>query len=142
MNYFENQRTLGKLYELTVEEVRSDNGLSRAEFDVLMFLANNPQYKTAASIVKTRRLAKSQVSAAVDELASKGLITTKKLKENKKNVILNLTEKGILTAKEGKLAQKSFFDKITEGFTERDLVCFKGYIDKILSNAKKGLSEI
>ena len=48
--------------------------LSAAEADILMFLANNPQYDTAADVSKIRRILKSQVSVSVKSLCEKGLL--------------------------------------------------------------------
>ena len=56
------------LYERTVMPVCRAFGLTYMEFTVLMFLVNNPQYDTAAQIVKIRRLAKSHVSISVKGL--------------------------------------------------------------------------
>lgn len=68
MNFFENQKTFSALYAALTEGVRKKYALTRADFDVLMFLYNNPQYDTAAQVVKYRRLVKSQVSVSVAEL--------------------------------------------------------------------------
>ena len=49
--------------------------LTAAETDILMFLANNPQYDTAADISRIRRIPKSQVSVSVKSLCEKGILT-------------------------------------------------------------------
>ena len=56
------------LYERTVMPVCRKFGLTYMEFTVLMFLQNNPQYDTAAQIVKIRRLTKSHVSVTLKSL--------------------------------------------------------------------------
>ena len=44
------------------------------EYDILMFLHNNPQHNTAAEIVKVRKSTKSHVSISLKNLESKGLV--------------------------------------------------------------------
>ena len=44
------------------------------EYDILMFLHNNPQHNTAADIVKIRKSTKSHVSTSLKNLENKGLV--------------------------------------------------------------------
>ena len=41
---------------------------------ILMFLHNNPQYNTAADIVKVRKSTKSHVSTSLKDLEGKGMV--------------------------------------------------------------------
>ena len=57
-----------KLYGRMLEPVCRLYVLTRMELDILLFLANNPGYDTAADMVERRQLAKSQVSSSVAQL--------------------------------------------------------------------------
>ena len=71
-------------YSVYRKRIMSKFSLSAAETDIIMFLANNPGYDTAADISKVRRILKSQVSLSVKSLCEKGLLTgTYKAKRNK-----------------------------------------------------------
>ena len=54
------------------------------EYDILMFLHNNPQHNTAAEIVKVRKSTKSHVSSSLKNLESRGLIERIQSADNKK----------------------------------------------------------
>ena len=63
-----------KLYDDILQPVGEKYHLTRAELDILLFLANNPQYDRAADIIEVRKVAKSHVSASVKELLAKGYL--------------------------------------------------------------------
>lgn len=62
------------------------------EYDILMFLYNNPQYNTAADIVKIRKSTKSHVSTSLKFLEEKGLIEKKQSEEIKKHIEIFLLD--------------------------------------------------
>ena len=59
---------MAKEYEPFRRRIMERFSLSAAEVDVLMFLANNPEYSTAAQVSKIRMIPKSHVSLAVNSL--------------------------------------------------------------------------
>ena len=65
LELFELRQAVTQLYESCLMEAQTQTGLSRGELDVLLFLANHPEYDTATDVVKIRRLSKSHVSATV-----------------------------------------------------------------------------
>ena len=48
--------------------------LPQTAFDILMFLSNNPQYKTARDIVEVRKIKANLVSINVDMLEKEGYL--------------------------------------------------------------------
>ena len=48
--------------------------LPQTAFDILMFLANNPDYKTARDIVEIRQIKANLVSVNVDKLVQEGYL--------------------------------------------------------------------
>lgn len=58
MVFWENQKVVLAYYAQCVKPVCEAHGLTRMEFDILLFLANNPAYDTAADIVRIRMLTK------------------------------------------------------------------------------------
>ena len=77
-------------YSVYRKRIMAKFSLSAAETDIIMFLANNPGYDTAADISKVRRILKSQVSVSVKSLCEKGLLTGTYKDGNKKSVHLSL----------------------------------------------------
>ena len=54
MYFWDKHKTITSYYELLSGEVCDRYELTQMEYDILMFLHNNPQHNTAADIVKVR----------------------------------------------------------------------------------------
>lgn len=106
-----------------------------------MFLANNPDYDTAADISKVRRILKSQVSVSVKSLCEKGLLTGTYKDGNKKSVHLSLTEKAKPVVTYGKKEQSDFAAVLFDGFTDDEIAAFERYHIKILDNISRKRSD-
>ena len=93
-------QTFQSYYELLSGEVCDRYELTQMEYDILMFLHNNPQHNTAADIVKIRKSTKSHVSTSLKNLENKGLVERIQSKDNKKHIeiVLCLSQKYILTS--------------------------------------------
>lgn len=81
-------------YSVYRKRIMAKFSLSAAETDIIMFLANNPGYDTAADISKVRRILKSQVSVSVKSLCEKGLLTGTYKDGNKKKRASFTDDKG------------------------------------------------
>ena len=114
---------------------------SAAETDIIMFLANNPGYDTAADISKVRRILKSQVSVSVKSLCEKGLMTGTYKDGNKKSVHLSLTAKAKPVVAYGKKEQSDFAAVLFDGFTDEEIAAFERYHIKILDNINRKRSD-
>ena len=80
------------------------------EYDILMFLYNNPSYRTAADIVRIRKSTKSHVSSALKVLEDRGLITRKTDEQNRKHVEIHQQDSANEIIQDGIRAQKQFAD--------------------------------
>ena len=86
MYFWDKHKTITSYYELLSGKVCDKYELTQMEYDILMFLHNNPQNNTAAEIVKIRKSTKSHVSTSLKNLENKKLIERKQSEENKKHV--------------------------------------------------------
>ena len=68
MYFWDKHKTITSYYELLSGEVCDRYELTQMEYDILMFLHNNPQHNTAADIVKIRKSTKSHVSTSLKNL--------------------------------------------------------------------------
>lgn len=62
-------------YTGLIDPVCKKYGLTQMEFNILLFLANNPECDTAAQIIRKRAFTKSHVSMSVRSLEERGLLT-------------------------------------------------------------------
>lgn len=134
---FENIFFGKNLYERTVMLVCREFGLTYMEFTVLMFLNNNPQYDTAAQIVKVRRLTKSHVSVSLKSLQERGLVAGVYFTGNQKTLHLHLTEAAKPVVEAGLAAQKKFGDTLIQGFTPEEIELFKNFVERLNENMKR-----
>lgn len=141
MMFWEKQKSFIALYESETRFVCEKYGLTRIEYDIVMFLHNNPQYKTAADIVKMRRLAKSHVSLGVSLLERKGIISKHCYEGNRKSVILTITDLAKNLIEDGENAQKSFARKIFEGFSENEMKFCRKMLFRMYENASIALTQ-
>ena len=117
MYFWDKHKTIISYYELLSGAVCDRYELTQMEYDILMFLHNNPQNNTAAEIVKIRKSTKSHVSTSLKTLENKGLVEA------------------------GLNAQKEFAKNVLSGMTEEEKhMCMKVF-DKICNNAEKCLRE-
>ena len=135
MNYWDRLRAFSVLYEKVTEPVRERYHLTRMEFDILMFLHNNPLYTTASDIVRVRRLTKSHVSASAASLEEKGLLEGRYAEGNRKSIRLRLTPAAAEIVTEGKKAQADYGEALLRGFTEAEREQFKAMFLRTCANA-------
>ena len=63
-----------KYHAARFEAASGQYGRNQLEIDILLFLHNNPDCRTASDICRYRGLAKSNVSAAVEQLRARGVV--------------------------------------------------------------------
>ena len=73
-----------KYYTAQFEAASAAYGLNQLEIDILLFLHNNPECHTAGDICRYRGLAKSNVSAAVERLRARGVLTVCPAPDNRR----------------------------------------------------------
>ena len=101
MYFWDKHKTITSYYELLSGEVCDRYELTQMEYDILMFLHNNPQHNTAADIVKIRKSTKSHVSTSLKNLENKGLVERIQSKDNKKHIEIVLLDKAEIIVKAG-----------------------------------------
>ena len=79
-----------KYYTAQFEAASAAYGLNQLEIDILLFLHNNPECHTAGDICRYRGLAKSNVSAAVERLRARGVLTVSPAQDNRRQRLLGL----------------------------------------------------
>ncbi len=140
MIFWERQKVLSSLYTKLTKPICDKYGLSQIEYDIVMFLHNNPQYKTASDIVKIRKLTKSHVTLGITLLEKKGYIAKLFSDENKKNVILTITDKAKNIIADGEKAQMLYGQIIFNGFSEKEIDFCRDLFSRIYDNANNFLT--
>ena len=116
MIFWDNIKSFSTLYEKLSEPVREQHHLTQMEFDILMFLHNDPQYCTASDIVRIRRITKSHVSASVSSLVEKGLLERSHTEKDRKSIRLKLTPAAAEIVSAGTAVQTAYSEILSKGF--------------------------
>ena len=139
MYFGDKHKTITSYYELLSSRICDQYGLTQMEYDILMFLHNNPQHNTAAEIVKIRKSTKSHVSTSLKKLENKGFIERIQSEDNKKHIVIVLLDKAELIVEAGINVQKQFAQNVLSGLTEEEThMCIKVF-NKICNNAEEYL---
>lgn len=141
MYFWDKHKTITSYYELLSGRVCDRYGLTQMEYDILMFLHNNPQHNTAAEIVKVRKSTKSHVSISLKNLENKGLVERIQSETNKKHIEIVLLDKAELIVEAGINAQKEFAQDVLSGLTEEEKRICINVFNKICNNAEEHLKE-
>lgn len=110
------------------------------EYDILMFLYNNPEYNTAADIVRIRKSTKSHVSTSLKVLEDRGFIERRIDKDNKKHVTIHLPQLANEVIEDGIWAQKEFAQDMFDGLSEKEIRSFMNVFQKVYDNAERMIS--
>ena len=141
MYFWDKHKTITSYYELLSGRVCDQYGLTQMEYDILMFLHNNPQHNTVAEIVKVRKSTKSHVSISLKNLENKGLVERIQSETNKKHIEIVLLDKAELIVEAGINAQKEFAQDVLSGLTEEEKRMCINVFNKICNNAEEHLKE-
>lgn len=139
MNFWDHHKAITCYYELLMSSVCQKYQLRQMEYDILMFLYHNPQYHTAADIVRVRNSTKSHVSTSLKVLEERGLIEKKVADGNKKHIDVYLSASAQPIIAEGLEAQRQFARDMLQGLSEPQISACKQAFQKICDNAEECL---
>ena len=102
----------GKFYACQFTPLLERTGLTMREVHVLLFLANNPAYQTAADIVEVRKIKANLVSVNVDKLVRDGYLTRESMPGDRRKTRLLCTEKAQPVIMQGRQLQSAFLQRL------------------------------
>ena len=126
------------LYDKVSLPVRDKFGLTFMEFIVIMFLANNREYKKASDIVEVLGIAKSHVSMTILSLEERCLLERTMDPCDKRSSILELKNTEAIV-EEGRKAQNRFMEILLDGLDEKELMDTKKSFEKIEENIMRNV---
>ena len=128
-------------YSVMCKPLCQEMKLPQTAFDILMFLSNNPQYKTARDIVEVRKIKANLVSINVDKLVKEGYLERREVTGDRRKTELVCTSQADSIIEKGRLVQKDFkdilFNNMEDSMKE---ILFKGMeimennLDRILED--------
>ena len=105
-------RKLALAYTAVCKPLCQTLKLPQTAFDILLFLANNPAYQTAADIVEVRKIKANLVSVNVDKLVRDGYLTRESMPGDRRKTRLLCTEKAQPVIMQGRQLQSAFMQRL------------------------------
>ena len=130
-----------KAYETFCQPVCKKFQLNQTSFDVLMFLANNPEFTTARDIVEIRKLKANLVSVNVDRLVREGYLVRQEVAGDRRKTKLLCTSKADEIITQGRKLQQDFVALLFEGIDEETRDILLGSMTKMEENLDYILEE-
>ena len=99
-------------YGAVCKPLRQELDLPQTALDILLFLGNNPEYKTARDIVEVRHIKANLVSIHVDRLVREGYLLRRPVEGDRRKTELCLTDRAEPVVARGREVQARFFDRL------------------------------
>ena len=115
---FEFAEKISRTYSDECRPLCHELKLPQTAFDIIMFLANNPEYKTARDIVEIRKIKANLVSVNVDKLVNEGYLERKPVENDRRKTELVCTKKAETVIERGRRIQQQFTADLFAGIDE------------------------
>ena len=116
-------------------------GLTQTAFDILLFLANNPSYRTARDIVEVRHIKANLVSVNVDKLVQEGYLERYAVASDRRKTKLLCTGKADPIIRKGRVVQNAFFKRLLDHVEPADQEVFFRTMELIGKNLDEIIKE-
>lgn len=124
-------------YKAAQKKVCKAWNVPEVSLDILLFLANNPEYTTARDIVEVRSIKANLVSQHVDRMVREGYLCRKEVQGDRRKRDLSLTEKAMPIIEAGRRMQTDFFETLFHGISEEEKRAFFETMDIMSRNMDK-----
>lgn len=108
--------------------------LPQTALDILLFLVNNPEYKTASDIVEVRKLKANLVSVNVDRLVQEGYLRREAVAGDRRKTLLIGTEKARSVVERGREVQIRFLERLLDHTDEAQRAAFFATLETMSKN--------
>ena len=138
---------LGRLYilqqylEECISPVCREYNINSTEMTVLLFVHNNPDKNTARDVIEYSRLAKANVSKAVEHLMRRGLLVRVRDAQDRRLMHLSLTETAERIMPDLHAAAETYLRGIFADFSPEELRAYNQFNARIGKNAENRLSK-
>ena len=131
------QKQVLNAYDACIAAAAQRTGLTKAEADVMLFLANNPQHTAARDVVRYRGFSKTYVSRAVEQLAARGMLVVEPSPADRRLQNLHLTAAAAEPVRRLRRVQLDFFARLNEDLPPEDVAAAQRLLRRIDANLRQ-----
>jgi MarR family transcriptional regulator for hemolysin len=138
---------LGKMYVMDqyrqecIAPACKEYHLTSTEVTVLLFLYNNPEKNTATDIIKFSRMAKANISKAVEHMIRRDLLVRTRDAQDRRVVHLCLTETALCMMPDLLGAAEQYLRGIFADFSPEEMHAFSEFNTRMAANAESRLQK-
>ena len=129
-------------YSAAMQPLSREFAIPQTAAEILLFLANNPENRTAKDICAMRRLKPGIVSLHVDTLVTLGFLERKSVLGDRRKLRLEPTEKASSIIARGRKMQERFAQTLAQGLSAEELSCFARCMETISQNLERAATGI
>ena len=130
-------RNILQAYSTKCKPLCKEIGMPQTAFDILMFLANNPEFDTARDIVETRYIKSNLVSVNLESLVREGYLKREKCTGDRRKTRLVCTQKAWPVVERGRRLQEDFNGELFKNVDDRLKVDFFRVLNIMENNLKE-----
>ena len=131
---FSHANKMTQAYHVMLAPLCKETDLPPLALDILLFLANNPEYSTAKDICRMRGHKSGIVSVHVERLVHDGLLERREMPGDRRQTKLVCTEKAQDLIGRGREIQWQFGRRLLAGISEEDQAVMRRCFDMIDAN--------
>lgn len=124
-------------YQHYCQSVMQDWDVNATSFQIIMFLANNPQYNTARDLCRMRGIKTGIASVSIEQLIQRGYLERKTDSADRRIQRLFVTESAAGLVKRGREVQREFFSLVADCLTEKELETYLRLQEKIMTRVEQ-----
>ena len=124
-------------YSAAMQPLSREFAIPQTAAEILLFLANNPENRTAKDICTMRQLKPGIVSLHVDTLVTLGFLERKSVPGDRRKLHLEPTEKASSIIARGRQMQERFAQTLAQGLSPEELSCFARCMETISQNLER-----
>ena len=124
-------------YEHYCKPLCREIAMPQMAFDILMFLANNPDACTAKDISRHRGFKENILSVNINKLVNEGYLERFAVEGDRRKVRLECTQKAQPIIERGRRLQERFSLEIKRGITEEEFETCQRCLDIVGQNARR-----
>lgn len=132
--FFEHANKMMDAYAVTLQPLCDQAGMPLMALDILLFLANNPDYSTAREICRIRGFKPGIVSFHVERLVGEGLLRREAVPGDRRKARLVCTQAAAELIEQGRARQRSFAQRLMAGLSDAELTALRHCMDVIDKN--------
>lgn len=130
-NFFAFFKKSDAVYQRFCQSVIRDWGLNPTSFQVIMFLANNPQYNTARDLCRMRGIKTGIASVAIEQLIQMGYLERKTDATDRRIQRLYVTDSANELVRQGREVQEEYAQAVAGALDEGELETYLRLSEKI-----------